>query len=251
MKYIIALLLTFSSLASANPIDDKCSQHTIWGAPVISKEGDNQYLCRSGYAINLNYKTKVAYYVVEEIVPEHLVKSVSRKDDFREDQEVPVQYRVTLKDYVGSKLDRGHMAPAADFTFSASEMSESFLLSNMMPQNQGNNRGIWKYTEDAVRGWTDSGPIYVISGTIFHSDYKTFGNNVGIPDEIYKIVIQPSKERIIAFLYPNVKLDPKDIENYVVSVSDIEAKTGINFSPSLPDNLKQLETTKSKFSDWK
>lgn len=250
MKKIVLLLSLLPSLVLANPIDDKCPQHTIWGAPKLSQEGDNQYLCRAEYAVNLNYKTKVAYYVVEEIKAHELVKTAARKDDFRDDAEVPAEYRVTLKDYTGAGFDRGHMAPAADVTFDAKAMSESFLLSNMMPQVPGNNRGIWKYTEEAVRSWIKSGDLYVITGTIFDPGYKTFGNKVGIPTHLYKIVIQPSKSRIIAFLYPNEKLDPKQIENYVVSVADIESKTGIDFSPNIPAELKVLETQKSKFADW-
>ena len=112
----ILLLLLLTSNVFANGIDDKCPQVVIWGAPQIINEGNNQYICKSDYAINYDYKTKVAYFVVEHITKDEIaVKSASRKDDFREDTEVPVEYRATLKDYTGSGLDRGHMAPAADF----------------------------------------------------------------------------------------------------------------------------------------
>lgn len=235
----------------ANEIDDKCPQFTIWGAPDFVTDSGNQYLCRTGYAVNLSYKTKVAFYVVEHLTSSALVKSAARKDDFREDSEIPAEYRVSLKDYVGSNLDRGHMAPAADFTYDAKAMSESFLMSNMMPQSQGNNRGIWKFTEENVRSWSSSGDLYVITGTIYEPEYKTMGKGVGIPTSIYKIVIQPGNKRMIAFMYPNEKLDPKLIENYVVPVIDIENKTGINFSPAIPSELSILETMKGNLADWK
>jgi endonuclease G len=250
-KLVLALFLLFSISVLANPIDDKCPQVVIWGAPQIAKEGDNQYICKSDYALNLNYKTKVAYFVVEHITNDEISsKSASRKDDFREDPEVPTQYRVTLNDYKGSNLDRGHMAPAADFVSDAKLMSESFFLSNMMPQNQGNNRGIWKSTEEQVRVWAAKADIYAITGTHFDEGYKIMGNNVGIPTHVYKIVIQPANNRMIAFWYPNEKLDPKQIAKYVVSVSDIESKTGIDFSPSIPEDLKPLETVIANYEDW-
>lgn len=253
MKKLIGLLfVTLSTLAVANPIDDVCPQHTVWGAPQIPQEGNNQYLCRTGYAVNYNYVTKVAYFVTEVIRPENLTRSAQRKDDFREDPEVPAQYRVTLKDYVGSGLDRGHMAPAADFMNSVQMMSESFLLTNMMPQNPGNNRGIWKYTEEMTRYYAQkyNTPMYVITGTVFDQNSPVFGNNVRVPTYIYKIVIDPKNLRSIAFFYPNAKLDPKDIEKYVVSIADIEAYTGINFSPMLPAQYKPLETTRANYKDW-
>jgi endonuclease G len=252
MKKFLALSLFVWSFASANPIDDVCPQHVVWGAPQIAQEGSNQYLCRTGYAVNYNYQTKVAYFVTEVIRPENLVRTAQRKDDFREDQEVPVQYRVTLKEYVGSGLDRGHMAPAADFMNSVQMMSESFLLTNMMPQNPGNNRGIWKYTEEMARYYAQkyNTPMHVITGTIFDANSKTFGNNVYIPSYLYKIVIDAKNKRTIAFLYPNVKLDAKTIDQYVVSITDIERYTGIDFSPTLPADLKYLETTKANYADW-
>lgn len=252
MKKLLALSLFVWSFASANPIDDVCPQHVVWGAPQIAQEGNNQYLCRTGYAVNYNYQTKVAYFVTEVIHPENLVRNAQRKDDFREDPEVPAQYRVTLKEYVGSGLDRGHMAPAADFMNSVQMMSESFLLTNMMPQNPGNNRGIWKFTEEMARYYAQkyNTPMHVITGTIFDANSKTFGDNVYIPSYLYKIVIDSKNKRAIAFLYPNVKLDAKTIDQYVVSISDIERYTGIDFSPALPANIKALETTKAIYSDW-
>ena len=256
-KFLVGLNIVIWSFVGwqvvhANPIDDVCPQHVVWGAPQVKQEGNNQYLCRNGYAVNYNYATKVAYFVTEVIRPENLVRSAQRKDDFREDPEIPAQYRVTLKDYVGSGYDRGHMAPAADFMASVQLMSESFLLSNMMPQNPGNNRGIWKYTEEMTRFWVQkyNTPMYVITGTIFDQSSPVFGNNVRVPTYVYKIVIDPKNLRTIAFLYPNQKLDPKTIEQYVVSIGEIEDFTGINFSPKLPAQYQALEKNRAVYKEW-
>jgi endonuclease G, mitochondrial len=83
-KFLIVLGLMLTGLVQANPIDDVCPQHVVWGAPQVKQEGNNQYLCRNGYAVNYNYATKVAYFVTEVIRPENLVRSAQRKDDFRE-----------------------------------------------------------------------------------------------------------------------------------------------------------------------
>ena len=246
MKHILTvILLAFASIVSANPIDDKCPQHVWQGAPKL-KDGNNQYLCRIGYAVNYNYNTKVAYYAVEHIVPANLVKNAPRKDDFREDPEVPVQYRQTLADYTGMGYDRGHVAPAADMTFDAKAMSESFYLTNMMPQVPGNNRGIWKYLEENVRYWAQvKGEVYVITGALFEGDVKMM-NKVAIPSHVYKIVIDPKTGKQIAYLFTNEKLDPKLIDNYAVSVASIEQRTGINFSPTLTNNSAEKAVLKLK-----
>lgn len=250
-NFIFCFILLFSSFIQANPIDVKCSHLTIWGAPQIKIEGNNQYICKTAYAINVNYETKISYFSIEHITPENLAnKTVSRKDDFREDSDVPIQYRVTLKDYIGTKFDRGHMSPAADFNYDAKIMSESFFLSNMMPQDPSNNRGIWKSTEELTRSWASKTELYVITGTIYQKGYKTIGNGVGVPSFIYKIIIQPANKRMIAFLYPNEKLNPKEIEKYVVSVAEIESKANIDISPKIPAELKALEKVPSKYGDW-
>ena len=246
MKQILTvILLAFASIVSANPIDDKCPQHVWQGAPKL-KDGNNQYLCRIGYAVNYNYNTKVAYYAVEHIVPTNLVKNAPRKDDFREDPEVPAQHRQTLADYTGMGYDRGHVAPAADMTFNAQAMSESFYLTNMMPQVPGNNRGIWKYLEENVRYWAQvKGDVYVITGALFEGEVKMM-NKVAIPSHVYKIVIDPKSGKQIAFLFTNEKLDPKLIDNYAVSVASIEQRTGINFSPALTNNSAEKAVLKLK-----
>jgi endonuclease G len=246
MKKLLAIvLLAFASLVSANDIDTKCKQHVWQGAPVKA-EGNNQYLCRIGYAVNYNYNTKVASYVVEHVTVANLTKNAPRKDEFREDPEVPAQYRQTLVDYTGMGFDRGHVAPAADMVFDAKAMSESFLLTNMMPQVPGNNRGIWKYLEENVRYWAQvKGEVYVITGTVFDAK-PAMMNKVAIPNQIYKIIIDPKSGKQIAYLFTNEKLDPKLIDNYAVSVSTIEQKTGINFSPLLKNNAAEKTILKLK-----
>lgn len=256
-KFLIVLNIVIWSLvgfevAHANPIDQYCPQHVVWGAPQVEQEGNNQYLCRQGYAVNYNYQTKVATFVVETVWGASVAsKQASRRDDFREDPEVPPQYRSTLKDYQGTGYDRGHMAPAANFVYSAVAMSESFLLTNMMPQNPGNNRGIWKYTEELTRYWAQKyGQIYVITGTIFDGTSPKVGNNMYVPTYVYKIVIDEKNKKAIAFLFPNQKLDPKQIANYIVTIRDIEMYSGINFSPMIPPQYAALETTKANLVDW-
>ena len=168
MKNFLLLILLTPLIALANPIDDRCPDFVVWGAPVIKAEGNNQYVCHTGYALNYNNRTRVSYYVVEHVKKSNLVGTAARGNDFREDPAITAQFRSTLQDYAGSGYDRGHMAPAADFTWSAQVMSESFFLSNMMPQNPGNNRGIWKYLEEQTRAIAQKqGDVFVITGTVY------------------------------------------------------------------------------------
>jgi endonuclease G len=252
-RLVAAGLFLTASTAFANPIDDKCPEVVWYGAPQIAEEGNNQYICHSGYAINYNYETKVAHFVVEHIQAEDLVKTAKRKDDFRMDPKVEDSKEATLEDYAGTGYDRGHIAPAANFSWSEEEMSESFYLTNMMPQVPNNNRGVWKKTETMAReNAAKRGEVYVISGTIFSDGYKTIGEGkVGVPQRVYKIIIDPRTQESIAFVFPNemgMKIKTRTLPSYVVDIDYVESATGIDFSPMLKD--ESMEAVEADIKNW-
>ena len=242
-KLLLLLLVPFAALA--NPIDDNCPQHVLRGAPVSSITANTQYLCKTNYAIHYRYDTKTAEYVVQRITIENISGPAKRKDDFRPDPAIPKQHQSQLSDYAGNPFDRGHLSPGADNTQNAMVMSESFFLSNMVPQVPNHNRGIWKQLETAVRNWVKEGrDIYVASGTIYAPGYQTIGNNrVGIPTHIWKVVVDRKNVKGIAFIFPNAPLPVKDLPKYAVTIRQVEQATGINFHPQLPAQLERLETT--------
>ena len=215
-KFLLLLLLPFAALA--NPIDDQCPQFVLRGAPVSPIKANDQYLCKGNYAIHYRYDTKTAEYVVEHITLPTITGPAKRKDDFRPDPSIPKQHQSQLSDYAGQPFDRGHLAPGADNTQNDQAMSESFFLSNMVPQVPNHNRGIWKQLETAVRAWVQEGrDIYVVSGTIYAPGYKTIGaNRVGIPTHMWKVIVDRKNAKAIAFLFPNAPLPVADLPKYVL-----------------------------------
>jgi endonuclease G len=252
-KFLIGLV-AISALVFANPIDDKASSIVVNGAPVSSITKDNQYLVKKIYAIHYRFDTKTAEYVVEHPTKDKVTGPAKRKDDFRPDPEVEKKNQSLLSDYAGHPFDRGHLVPAGDSTLNEETMSESFFLTNMVPQVPNHNRGIWKQLETCVRNWVvnDGKDLYVISGTIYNKDYKTIGDNkVGIPDYLWKVIIDAKSNKSIAFLFPNAPLPVADLPKYIVTIEEVEKKTGIDFNPKL-DKAKQkvLESMKGTDKDW-
>lgn len=72
-------------------------------------------------------------WVAYELIRDELRGTVSRTDKFVVDPYVN-GVSATNADYRRSGFDRGHMAPAADMTWSETAMKESFYFSNMCPQ---------------------------------------------------------------------------------------------------------------------
>ena len=246
MKNFLALFLLLPTLALANPIDDECPQHTIHGAPISSITENTQYICHGNYAIHYRYDTKTAEFVVEHLDDSDINGPAKRKDDFRPDPKVPDDKEAHLEDYKGHPYDRGHLVPAADNRTDNEQMSESFFLTNMVPQDPGNNRVIWRILELGVRNTAaDGNDIYVSSGTIYEGEYKTIGKNVGVPTHVWKVIYNHSNGETVAFIFPNKKYSSKDIPKFVVTVDEVEKRTGINFFPKLNEAAEsKYDTTK-------
>jgi endonuclease G len=239
----ICAALMLPAAALANPIDDNCPDFVLYGAPVSHIE-DGQYLCRLAYGVHYSFETKTAEYVVEHITKQHLAGKAKRKNNFHEDPEVAPEHRSTLKDFKqGSKTyDRGHMAPAEDFKFSVKAMSESFLLSNMVPQVSGNNRGIWSNLEQRAAKLTRQlGETYVISGPIYDST-ASIGNGVRVPQRLFKIVVDPKSNHYAAFILPNVKLMANTLAKYATSIKAVEDATGLQLFPYGPIDKASVGT---------
>jgi endonuclease G len=180
--------------------------------------------------------------------------NAERSENFRPDKNITTG-SATLKDYSGSGYDRGHMAPAADMKWSAVAMSESFLLSNMSPQEQGFNRGIWSKLESKVRDWAvinDS--LLVITGPVLKGIKKYIGENrVGVPLYYFKVIadISAPSYKVIAFLLEN-KSSTGDIMNYAVSIDSVESVTGYDFFPDMPDKAMAERMEKNVYKRlWK
>ncbi|MBB6461236.1 DNA/RNA non-specific endonuclease [Flammeovirga kamogawensis] len=219
-----------------------------------SNSSKSQIIEHSYYTVSYNEKHEQANWVAYELTSQELIKNTSRTNDFRADQDV-TSSSAELDDYKGSGYDRGHLAPAADMSFTSKAMTESFYFSNMSPQDPSFNRGIWKQLEEQFRAWAhEKHNIYIITGPILEDGLITIGaNNVSVPNYYYKIAVhynsQDNEYEAIAFLLPNKKGDQK-LSEYIVTIDSIESLTQLDFFSTLSDSLQiTFESTLSK-GDW-
>ncbi|HEY0428061.1 MAG TPA: DNA/RNA non-specific endonuclease [Pyrinomonadaceae bacterium] len=182
-------------------------------------------------------------------------------DPFRPDSRIPKDWKpVTPSDYTGSGFDRGHMCPSADRSGSVEGMSETFLMSNMVPQTGDLNQDVWARLEGYLRTLVTRGSdVYIVAGP--YGDKGKLKNKVTIPTNTWKIaIVVPAgapvsaideDTRVIAVDMPNVKgIRNTDWQKYRTTVRDIERKTGYNFLSALPQNLQDaLENKKDTIDD--
>jgi endonuclease G len=175
-----------------------------------------------------------------------------RSDNFRADTNVTTG-SADPDDYRGSGYDRGHLVPAADMKWSATSMTESFLMSNMSPQKPGFNRGIWRRLEEEVRDWAvRNDSIYVITGPVLSGINEFIGeNHVAVPAYYFKIIVDISYPTYkgIAFLMSNNSASG-NLFNYAVTIDSIENLTGFNFFPNQQERFIEYIESNINVSQW-
>ena len=199
-------------------------------------------LKRTGYTVSYNSDRRVPNWVAWHLTEAHLTGNTKRAESkFHEDLDVPEPRAVDF-DYVLSGYDRGHMCPAGDNKWSSAAMDDSFLFTNCVHRLR---RSIvetgTRWSRHAASGQSNMA-IYIVCGPIFYKkSSKTIGKNkVAVPDAFFKVVLcmNPSP-KAIGFIYKNADGNrPKG--DYANSVDEVERITGIDFFPSLPDDIEKM-----------
>jgi endonuclease G len=204
---------------------------------------DHEIHAYTAFTLCYRESYELSEWVAYELTRAELTAVASRSNNFRIDPSISTG-SATPDDYYKSGYDRGHLAPAADMRFNAAAMSESFFMSNMLPQTAALNRGVWKYAEDETRRIADTyGRVWVVSGPVLdRADFKTIGkNNVSVPDYFFKALLYPVDDalgyRALAFVMPNEN-PGKRCMDYRVSIDYIEARTGLDLFSALPDAIE-------------
>lgn len=180
MKILTILLITaFTNLVYAS----EC-KHLYPNGIKIEIENTIE-LCNTVFVIAYDPIKKANIFSSERINAQPI--NANRVNTFRRDNRLLPNQRAELSDYEHSIYDRGHMAPA-DNMETYVQMRESFLLSNMTPQNKNLNRGKWKSLENNIKK-NKEGVVYILTAAYYGNKYDTIGkNNIPVPQEYFKCI---------------------------------------------------------------
>jgi endonuclease G, mitochondrial len=238
----IAFLAIFQPAIPAQPAR---SVHLEFGNP----GGGGQLLDKRIFVISYDTERRIPEWVAYRLRRSDLGNEQPRTEDFRPDPALEDDERSELSDYRGSGYDRGHMAPAADFTRSQRAMSTTFLLSNMTPRRPTLNRRIWARLESQVRDAADEfGTIWVVTGSLFTNQRPPGHRNaigsgrVAVPTDLYKVVLARDSSgdfSMYAFVTPNL-LNPLrgGPAAFIETVDEVERLSGLTFFNELEDTLE-------------
>ena len=216
------------------------------------KDPNNYLLIKSQYALSYNCENGIPNWVSWQLNHSWL-GSVDRSDNFHSEPDLPDGcYVVRPKDYRGSGYDRGHLTPSGDRTKRESDNSATFSMINMIPQAPANNREVWRELEEYSRNLVAQGKeLYIVAGgegkkkaTCEADPCGIADGKIFVPKYTWKVILvldnSGNIENTIAVIIPNSQeVARTDWQDYIVSVDEVENKTGYNFFDRLSNNLQQ------------
>jgi endonuclease G len=184
------------------------------------------------------------------------------------DPDLPAQYYFDYDPFRGSGYDHGHICPSADRLYSKDANIQTFYLTNMQPQRHIFNAGIWEKMEEKLRSWISTGSkaedtLYVckggtidaVSGVTDNPIRETLQNGLIVPRYFFMALLRKQKTgyKALAFWVEHTDDDHSNdpLGNYVISVRELERRTGIDFFCNLPDDIENdVETTTVENIKW-
>ena len=183
-------------------------------------------------------------------------------DNWQNDTQIPLENQYSIKDYTTYKYyggSEGHMAPASFHKLNVDDYYETFLFSNVIPQNLIMNIGIWNILENWCKKSlyynTNIYNINIFTGCIVDNKIKTYYNallekvEMNVPTDMYKIInfnnkeypehtffdiiIIKNKEYDITININNNKIDLKKYILPIKLYNWFQIKTGINIKKLL------------------
>lgn len=252
---IIAILCSSHALQGCDSNEHEFKAEPAYGNLLDVKTNPNlqsDFLQYTGMDISFNPETHIPNWVAWELTNEEASASGNREDNFRPDPYV--RGCAQLSDYRGSGYDRGHMAPAGDFKWSAQAQDDTFFLTNICPQAHALNGGAWLKLEEKCRIWAKvDEKIYIICGPIIDDTPKEYigENKVWVPRRFFKVILAPysTPPRGIGFIMPNSYVEG-GMQPCAVSIDEVEAITGHDFFHTLPDDIEAELERQNSFTQW-
>jgi endonuclease G len=251
-----AALVAFSN----DPVKVKSALGTQlpWGLPAATAPTTNEMLLvEPDYVIGYDADLRVPIWTAEKVDSRRLDENVVREDCFRGDPRLQAGLSALPSDYSEPIYDQGHMTPFADQRYSKMAGWNSFVMTNMAPQNCQLNRGIWQILEQISRRYAaEHDAVYVFNGSVFDRDGDGLRDpdaaaprmksrngkaRVAVPSAFFKIVALPQPDGSVAtlsILLPHDEANPTGkaaldyLGAHVTDLATLERLTGLDLFPA-------------------
>lgn len=201
------------------------------------------------YSFGWSQSDLVALWVAYPLCSMYTNKTVSRTDAWAYDPLLGPEYSAAPFGGYGGSYARGHQIPSADRLCSYDANAQTFYGTNMTPQLNAHNEGIWQTLESKVRTLANtSDTTYVVTGCVVDGS-TTFtqdsdGKKMTVPVGYYKVLLRYSKSSTIstwaamAFYTEHRSYSGStSLRSLAMSVDELEEMLGMDFFVNLPAKL--------------
>ncbi len=247
---------------NANPASRK--EYLRLEFPRIKDDGNNLVVVHTTADYGVNYSVEwdcdkksqrwSCYQMYAGNSVAHTSRYYSDTNQYPADPDIPSVLYFTSDPFWGSGFDHGHICPSADRLCSAEANYQTFFLSNMQPQFNKFNAGLWAKMEGQVRTWNRvpfRDTLYVCKGgTIDRADQllMTTAKGLLVPRYFFMAILCKNSQgyKALAFWVEHENRSDNANNNlypYTISIDQLEELTGIDFFCNLPDDKeKEVES---------
>lgn len=188
---------------------------------------------------------------------------IGRTGKWKDDPNIPKQFQTHTSQYNGVGFSRGHMCMSNERQASKEQNAQTFYISNAHPQMQSHNGGLWLRLEKQIIEWAQnlnsSDTLYVVkAGTIREGQVlEPTSSGLLVPAHFYMAVLRykAGQYEALAFWTDHSFEEnygkTQDINEFAISIDELEEKTGIDFFCNLPDNIEQTVEKTLNIEAWK
>lgn len=211
------------------------------------------------YSFGWSQKDRVALWVAYPLCKFYTNGSAGRTNAWALDPLLGDNSAAPFGGYCGDYA-RGHQLPSADRQCCYDANAQTFYGTNMTPQLNAHNEGIWSSLENKVRNIANSSDTtYVVTGVIVSASGKkekdSYGNSVTVPDAYFKVLLRYSKSSTLgqwnaaAFYLEHRSYSGNISKEHSMSVDELEKKTGFDFFVNLPAKVGADQAAKIEATD--
>lgn len=201
------------------------------------------------YSFGWSQKDLVAVWVAYPLCSFYTNKTVDRTNAWAYDPLLGSSRSSAPFGGYGGNYARGHQLPSADRLCCVDANKQTFYGSNLTPQQNEHNEGIWQALEDKVRTIANkSDTTYVVTGCMVKNPRGTTtdsdGKSMTVPSHYFKALLRYTKASTqgqwsAAAFYLEHKNYSKSSSGYdfkavSMSVDELEEMTGLDFFANLP-----------------
>lgn len=211
------------------------------------------------YSFGWSQKDRVALWVAYPLCKLYTNGSAGRTNAWAMDPLLGDNSAAPFGGYCGDYA-RGHQLPSADRQCCYDANAQTFYGTNMTPQLNAHNEGIWSSLENKVRNIANSSDTtYVVTGVVVSASGKkekdSYGNSVTVPDAYFKVLLRYSKSSTLgqwnaaAFYLEHRSYSESLGKEHSMSVDELEKKTGFDFFVNLPAKVGADQAAKIEATD--